>query len=851
MSELRTTLSMGSRLVWLIKMAWRDSRRNRSRLFLFTSSIILGIASLVAINSFGENLRNDVAKQAKTLLGADLKLEIRNTISDSTQQLIDEWPGEQSKEVNFSSMVLFPNTGGTRLVQIKALTGNYPFYGKISTNPPTAASSFKTQRGALVDKSVLAQFEAKIGDSIKVGSVLLPIVGELVSVPGRASFVSSMAPVVYIPGDMMDKTRLVQKGSRVQTNYFYKFADNENPNDLIKPYAKQLKKEKVRYDTVESRQESTSKAFGNMNSFLNLVGFIALLLGCIGVASAVHIYIKGKIETVAILRCLGVQGKEAFLIYLIQILAMGAIGSLLGAFLGSLIQTTFPAVLGDFLPFEVNMEISWSSIVQGVGIGLSISLLFALLPLLSVRKVSPLNTLRNTDDNPQAFDPLRQLVFVLIALFVVGFAYWQIRSWLQAVAFTLFIGFAFLMLAGMAKILMWSVRKFFPSSWSYMWRQGLANLYRPNNQTLILLVSIGLGTMLISFLFFTQNMLLSQLTMVDRDNQPNMVLFDIQAAQKKEIADITKTYNLPVIQEVPIVTMRLEAINGRSRKEIEADSTINLPRWAFNRENRVTYRDSLIDSETLNAGKWIGSVDESEEIIPISLEESYAKALGVKQGDELVYNVQGAMMTTTVASLRAVAWNRIQTNFLIVFPSGVLEQAPQFYVMVTRSDETTDLAAYKESVVSSFPNVSVIDLTLILKTIDDIFNKVSFVITFMALFSIITGIMVLIGSVIISKFQRVKESVLLRTLGAQRNQILTITALEYAFLGTLASLTGILLALIGSFAASYFMFKVPFVPPLLPMVTIFLVITGLTVFIGLSNVRGILKQTPLAVLRGE
>lgn len=235
----------------------------------------------------------------------------------------------------------------------------------------------------------------------------------------------------------------------------------------------------------------------------------------------------------------------------------------------------------------------------------------------------------------------------------------------------------------------------------------------------------------------------------------------------------------------------------------------------------------------------------------VSLEDRYARSLKVKIGDRLLFDVQGTLIPVVVGSFRKVEWNRVQTNFLVVFPKGVLEDAPQFHVLVTRSPSDQASAKFQEALVTQFPNISVIDLKLILNTLDDILSKVSFVIRFMALFSIVTGLLVLVGSVIISKYQRIQESVLLRTLGANRRQILWITALEYFFLGSLAAATGILLSLAGSWALARFSFETSFLPAPLPILAVFLVISGLTVLIGLLNSRGILNRPPLEVLRSE
>ncbi|HEY4650558.1 MAG TPA: FtsX-like permease family protein, partial [Pontibacter sp.] len=306
-----------------------------------------------------------------------------------------------------------------------------------------------------------------------------------------------------------------------------------------------------------------------------------------------------------------------------------------------------------------------------------------------------------------------------------------------------------------------------------------------------------------------------------------------------------------VQQLVPVVTMRLEEMKGLTAADVRKDTTLGIPDWAYTREYRVTYRDTLIDSESGVEGKWVGTVSPDAEIIPISLEERYAERLKVKLGDTLVFNVQGALMTTRLAHLREVNWNRVQSNFLVLFPKGVLEDAPQFHILMTRTNSDQQSAQFQRTLVQRFPNVSAIDLDLILQTLDDILGKISFVIRFMALFSISTGLLVLIGSVNISKFQRVQESVLLRTLGASRRQILTITAFEYLLLGALASGTGVVLAVFASWALAVFSFEVNFVPEFWLLLPVFAGITLLTVIIGILNSRGILSRPPLEVLRRE
>jgi putative ABC transport system permease protein len=841
---------------WLLRMAWRDSRRNRGRLALFISSIVLGIAALVAINSFADNLRADIDKQAKSLIGADLVIASNKEIEPVMQKLLDSIAtgGERSDEVRFVSMVVFNASGGTRLVQVRALqNAGFPYYGAIETVPQSASREFREEgRKALVDQTLLLQFDTKPGDSIKVGNLTFEIAGALHKIPGQSAMTATIAPAVYIPRQYLAETGLMQKGSRVSYYHYYKLADKTDADKLVKKLEPRLDEAGFGFDTIESRKKSTGEAYEDLASFLALVGFVALLLGCVGVASAVHIYIKEKLPSIGVLRCLGMTGQQAFLVYLFQVMAMGLIGSIVGALLGSLIQLYLPQLFQSFLPVEVSVAISWGAIVQGIAIGLIIAVLFALLPLLSIRNVSPLITLRaGIEQVSSSKDPLRWGVYTLIILFIFLFSYFQLGTWLQALAFTGGVLVAFMVLALIARAMMWLVKRFFPVTWGYVWRQSLANLYRPNNQTLLLTVSIGLGTALIATLFLMQRLLLSEVAFAGSEHQPNLVLFDIQSSQMNAVTNFTKSQGLPIIQSVPVVTMRAEKINGLTASDVRKDTTLGIPDWVFTREYRVTYRDSLIDTEKSIAGKWTGVASDQSAAIPISLEEKYAEKLKVKIGDTILFNVQGAMLSTVVANLRKVEWNRVQTNFLVLFPKGILEEAPQFHVLMTRTSTEQHAASFQQALVKNFPTVSAIDLGLILETLDEILGKISFVIRFMALFSISTGLLVLIGSINNSKYQRVQESVLLRTLGASRKQILSINAFEYLLLGILASGTGVFLSVAASWALAVFSFEIEFVPDLFPLLPVFIGIIVLTVFIGMLNSRSILNRPPLEVLRRE
>lgn len=837
---------------FILKMAWRDSRRNRARLLLFISAITVGIAALTAVRSFSVNLTADIDREAKTLLGADLLLDASQPAPDSILWKFKMPGSEMAQVTNFMSMVRFPKNGGTRLSQIRALEGDYPFYGEWKSSPENSWQTFREGRRALVEHALMLQFDIRTGDSIQVGNVTFVVEGELLSSPGRAGIASSIAPVVFIPAAWLDSTGLIQRGSRVDYQYFYKMADGTDVDALMQPFEKELEKANMNWDTVNSRKRSIGAAFGNFGTFLNLVGFIALLLGCIGVAGAVHIYIKDKLPTVAILRCLGASGRKAFYVYLAQVAGIGLLGAVMGALGGSLIQKLLPWVARDLLPIEqVSTDFSWASVAQGMALGLSVAVMFALIPLSGILRTSPLRTLRvsfgeQEDDNRL----LRWAVYLLILLAIFGFTWWLVKDWKETLFFMGGIAAAFLILWGIARLLTFLLRRYFPKKWSYVARQGIANLFRPENQTILLVVTIGLGTMLLSTLFLIQSMLLKQVEFSGSGNQPNMILFDIQTADKDSVAALVRASGMPLMQQVAVVTTRLETIDGRTKSQDEADSTNALPRWVWDREYRVTFRDTLIDTEQVVEGAWTGTHTPGQPV-KVSISDGLQRSMKAKIGTKLVFNVQGARLETEVGSIRKVDFNRVQTNFLVVFPTGVLERAPQFHVVVSRVDSTQQSARFQSELVRRYPGVSAIDLTQILKSVDDVLGKVSFVIRFMALFSILTGLLVLVSSIYQGKFARIRESVLLRTLGASRRQILAINALEYFLLGALACLAGVGLSVAGAWALAKFAFKIPFEANWVPLGITFLSITLITVVIGLFNSREVVRKPPLEVLRQE
>lgn len=842
--------------LWTWKMAWRDSRKNRKRLLIYISAIIIGVAAQVAITSFRDSLTTTINNQSKELLGADLEVETEAPFTGSQEALFDSLGGSQATITEFASMVLFPKNGRTRLSSIKALDGDFPFYGSIETIPEGADSTFQEQKKALVDDALMIPFGIEPGDSIKVGAVTFEIAGSIKSIPGEAAAASMVGPRVFIPATLLDSTNLIQRGSRVEYKRYFKFEAGRNMaavEEALERYEEREDENDFRYDTVEERREEIGEAVNNLGKFLNLVGFIALLLGGIGVASSIHVYIKQKINTAAVLRCFGASSNQVTSIFLIQAVILGFIGALAGTLLGVGIQYLLPGLFSEFLPVDVELVVSWTAIGLGLFTGTGVALAFALMPLLALRKASPLYTLRTLDESLTSLLPrrIKWSIYGLIVLTVFGYSTLLTSDGLAGLLFTLGMIVSFGLLFLVARLLMSVVKRFFPSGWPYVWRQGLANLYRPHNQTATLMLSLGLGILLVSTLYFSQDMLMEELEFATRDDAPNLIFFDIQSDQNEGVNEILKKNDVPILQNVPLVTMRIDSINGQSTDSISEDTSSRARGWALRREYRSTYRDSLLDSETLVEGEFVGSVQPGQNLVPISAAREITEDLAIGIGDTITFDVQGVPVRTYVSSLRDVDFQRVQPNFFMVFPTGVLENAPQFFVTVTRVPDDEVSARIQQQVVRDYPNVSAIDVTLILETINRFIDKISFAIEFMALFSIITGLIVLASSVATSRYQRIRESTLLRTLGAVKKQIISILSVEYLFLGILSAFTGFILSLGATWLLGYFYFDLTFVPNFWVVVIGTLILTLLTILVGMFNSRSIYRKTPLEVLRAE
>lgn len=849
-------------------MAWRESRAAGRRLLLLTAAISIGVGALVAIESFTANLRVAVEQQSRVLLGGDLSIRARRDPETTLRPLLDSLtraggadPGRDLSEVtSFAGMAYVPRSGGTRLVRVSAIAGGYPFYGQVRTLPDGTWPRLHDGRYALVDPSFLTAANAQVGDTMSLGEARFVIAGTVSNFPGDVGIRSGFGPRVFIPAAYLEDTGLLAFGSRIEYEWYVRLPPPGLSEDQAKAWRTRLTPEQVRLRTAAEEESNLKRFLDQLGRYLGLVALIALLLGGIGVGSAVQVFIRRKRDSIAVLRCLGATSGQVFAVYLLQAAVMGLAGSAIGVGLGVLLQLALPSVFGAFLPLDVTVRPSLPAILTGLGVGLWVSTIFALLPLLGIRRVPPLAVLRRDfEGGTTRADSWSWIARAGLALSVLLLASLQVASVLRGLYFSLGVGSALLVLWLAALGLTLGLRRWFPERLAYVFRQGLANLYRPANQTVAVVLSLGFGAFLLGALAVAQHNLLRQLQLDGGIGRPNLVFFDIQPDQRPGVERIVRRAGLTLQPAVPIVPMRLSAINGRPVAQLLADSSSRgkegdrIEPWALRREYRSTYRDSSVASEKLLVGDWwapaAGRRDST--LIPVSLEVGIASDLGVTVRDTLTWDIQGVPVNSVVANLREVNWARFEPNFFAVFPNGPLDGAPQSFVLLTRVDDPAVMGRVQRETVESYSNVTSIDLTSIQQTIERIVASVALAIRFMAFFSLATGVVVLIGALATSRFQRVREAALLKTLGATRRQVIRVMVTEYAALGLLAAIVATGLATAGGWALTRWLFEVPFDVPWSGFALLSATLVLLTVGTGLWNSLDVFRRPPLGVLRAE
>ncbi len=869
---------------FVLSLAWREARGSRRRGLLIVLAIATGVSALVAINSFTENLRDSVRRESRALLGADLVIGAGGPLTAKSEALVDEArrasvpPAGIARVVSFGAMALRPGGGATRLVQVRGVDPGYPFYGTVETDPAGAWPRLGATGGAIVDGALLTMLGARVGEEIQLGEARFVVRATVRDMPGDVSVASAFGPRVFVPRAALDATKLLTFGSRARYDACLRYPAGADADRVAARLRARLSAERATVRTVSEDQRRLSESLSRFSSFLALVALVAVLLGGLGVASAVHVFVKRRMTTIAVLRCLGASAGTLLAAYLVQAVVVGLLGSLLGAALGAAVQLALPRLLAGLLPVDVAWALSWRAVLGGLAVGVWVAVAFAALPLLAVRDVSPLAVLRSdVEPAKRRRDPRRLLAVLALAASVAGLAVAQAGRVATGLAFSGGVAVALALLALAAWLLVRGLRRFFPSFLPYLYRQGLANLYRPANQTLMVVLSLGFGVFLLSTLVLVQHNLLRDLRVDRGESRPNLAFFDVQPDQRDDVEARVRAVGPLTAPVVPIVPMRIQSLKGRPVAEMlgaddEAPGGNAGPpaeegrrpadrgrpeRWALRREYRSSCRDAPGEAEKVVAGawwrpgEWKGRAADGATPVPIALDANLARELRLGLGDEVVWDVQGVAVPSRVAALREVQWVRFSPNFFVVFPEGPLDAAPRSFVLLARVEDEARRARLQREVVEAHPNVSTLDLAQVQRAIESVLDKVVLGVRFMALFSVAAGALVLAGAVASSRQQRVREGALLRTLGATRPQLVRILLAEYVVLGALSAGAAIVLSTAAAWALVRFVFEGSFALPGPSLLGLLVAIVALTIVVGLSGSAEVWRRPPLEVLRAE
>jgi len=843
---------------FIIRMALREIRSSWQRLLFFFICIAVGVAAIIALRSVIQSVRTGMSQQAQSLIASDILLTSNR---DFTSKVLDTLASEQragrvtavSQATEIPTMVrpVDPSKAVTRMVELRAVQREFPLYGTLTLANGTYSHDLLLNHGVIVRPELLAQLDLKVGDRILIGNVPFEIRGVIGSEPGRSLGAFSLGPRVIIDYAALADTGLLSFGSRASHQLLLRV-----PAPALDPLTDSLRSTFVNeFVGVRSYRRSEDQMGQNLTraeNYLSLVGLVVLILGGIGVSSVTRVFVQQKLRSIAILKCVGASSREILAVYMTQVLLLGIAGSLLGVAIAAAVIAAVPAVVGNLAAvLHVEYGLTPTAVVQGFAVGLLVSVLFSLVPLLDVRHVKPSLLLRHDIPSPAGIDWLKWGVTAAVAASLVAVAAWQAGSLRVGLMLSGgFIATAFVLhLAGLAL-----VRAVQPLRYarSFALRQAVLHIARPGNQTRVILLAVGLGTFFILGVRTLQANLLEDFAIQVGEDAPDMFLIDIQADQKDTLAAFVDEQNGSEAPPnvIPVLRARITAVRGR---EVNLETYEQVRgRGSLSREYTITYRPQINSNEELLQGKWWDASPSTGEA-EVSIEESLQQRFRINIGDQMQFDVLGRTIPARVTSVRKVNWRDYRSGgFMIVFRPGPFENAPHSYISsVNGPRDPTARARMQAALVARYPNVSVIDLREVLDTIQSIVDGVTLGVTVVGGLVLFSGMLILIGAVSMTKFQRVYEAAILKTLGASSRLITAMLLLEYGVLGAIAGTVGALGAIALSWAVARYALDLTWHAA--PAITI-VGITATAVCVGAIGVLAsldVLRHKPLATLRAE
>jgi putative ABC transport system permease protein len=843
-------------MTFVLRMAVREMRASWKRLLFFFLCIAVGVAAIVTLRSVIQDIRDVFGREAKALIAADVLISTNAEWSTESRQLIDrrlrqfgalEWT--ESIETPTMSR---PGDGraAARMVELRAVQREFPLYGTVGLQEGQVYSYALLQNhGVLVRPELLTTLGLTVGDQLSLGQAVFTIRGVLTSEPGRRVGGFSLGPRVLIANDDLPSTGLLALGSRARRVLLVRVPENQI-EPLVRTLKTDFKEQFIGARSYRSNDDEVGRDFERAENYLSLVGLVIVILGGIAVSSVTRVFIMQKIRSIAVLKCVGGRSNQIMAVYILQVVALGLAGSVFGVLLARTFIAMIPLALSDSTSIltEATYGISWGAAAQGVAVGILVSLLFSVVPLMHVRYVKPSLLLRD-EPAPRRLDWTRIGVIGLVSLALVAVAAWQASSLRVGLAVSGGFGLLALALQGAGRLL---IRLIAPlgKSPSFPLRHAVLHLSRPGNQTRVILFAVGLGAFFVVGVRSLQASLLQEFTLQVAADSPNMFLIDVQQQQAEAVqAFLADPRNGAAhFQLIPVMRARVTGVSGRDTN-LETFEDVRA-RGSLAREYTITYRDRLAANERITDGTfWQGPSVEPE----VSIEDGIHERFGIGVGDTVRFDILGRVIAARVTSIRSVDWRDSRSGgFMFVFRPGSLDEAPRTYIGPLKGpDEAAARAKFQHDLVERFPNVSVIDFHEILETVRDIMSKVTLGVTVVGGLVLFSGALILIGAVAMTKFQRIYEAAVLKTLGANTRTIAKMLLFEYGVLGSLAGIVGSLGAVGLTWGVSRYALEIPWRVFAGEHIGGVFLTAALVAAIGVIASLDVLRHKPLATLRAE
>jgi putative ABC transport system permease protein len=782
------------------RIAWRETRASTAKFLFVVLAVAVGVGALSGVRGFSQSVESMLNSETRTIMAADLtarqfaepnprQMDQLNTLASRgvDRTLITETVSMASSEVPDAVPVL---------VSVKAVDPTkYPYYGTVKLSPAMPLREALQPDTVIAGEDVLIRLGINVGDKIRLGSQEFRMAAIVLSEPDRMSGSLNVGLRLMISRDGFERTGLMQLGSRAVSRFLFKIQPGGPPVGEVRGLLREALPGAL---LADSRQPHPliERTLRTATTFLSMVSLIALIVGAIGVAMAMYAHLQQKLDNIAVMKSLGGTSTDIIRIYTLQTLMLGLMGGGGGVIIGRLVEEAFPMLVSQI--FEINAETSWhlDAAVQGIAVGALTTLLFTLPPLLAIRKIRPALILRR--DMPDAKLPWSKRIpeargaVATGAVILGGLA--AIAGWLAGSArvggyFAAGLAFSLAALGAVAWLLLRGLRAVLrnpPVRLPALARQGFANLYRQGNQAQAILVAMGLGVMFTLSVYLIQNSVLDEVIATAPPGVPNVFLIGVTPDQVEPLKQLIS--GQPGVLSAPqlgaSVAAQLTSIDGSTNW-----TTLPMAR-RMQRPRTVTWEEAKPDNVKVTQGKWWSP---REEASVVSVDEGAALNLNLRVGSEVEFDIAGRPLRARVAALHVVEAFRPTPDPDFIFSRSALEGFPQVFQGGVRM-EPDKAGALQRAVFKQFPTVTVVNVAEVLDIVQQVIDQVALVIRFLSGFAILAGGIILGASVAGTRFRRIREVVILKTLGATRRHVVRIFSIEFLTLGAVAGLLGALLA---------------------------------------------------------